>query len=80
MGEEERKEGEERERWKEIFEGGGHERKRRRGEERRQIRKGRSEDRMVREGDTVMREGGKDRTAIRKGREGKLNRRKEIWE
>lgn len=28
----------------------------------------------------VMREGGKDRTAIRKGREGKLNRRKEIWE
>lgn len=32
-GEEERKEGEEREIWKEIFEGGGHERKRRRGEE-----------------------------------------------
>ena len=79
MGEEERKEGEERERWKEIFEGGGHERKRRRGEENRLGKEGVKTEWSERE-TQVMREGGKDRTAIRKGREGKLNRRKEIWE
>lgn len=62
MEEEERKEGEKRERWKEMFEGRGHERKRRSG------------DRMVTEGDTVMQGGRKGKDSNKESKkEGKEN-------